>query len=132
MGTITIGSKIMQRANNLLGITKKCVQCMAQSYWIVYFKKFFFFHLRGPNWKSSRSEVLFLKKLINFLEISKNSQENICGRVSFLIKLEASVCTSGGCFCTWWKTNILIHKIFNNEWYATTPVIITSVLLLNK
>ena len=33
----------MQRPNNLLGITKKCVQCMAQSYWIVYFEKFFFF-----------------------------------------------------------------------------------------
>ena len=30
-----------------------------------------------------------------FLEISPNSQENACVRVSFLIKLQAS----GGCFC---------------------------------
>ena len=29
------------------------------------------------------------------LEISQNSQENACVRVSFLIKLQAS----GGCFC---------------------------------
>ena len=33
-----------------------------------------------------------LKKV--FLEISQNSQENICARASFLIKLN----TSGGCF----------------------------------
>ena len=32
----------------------------------------------------------FLK--IMFLNISHNPQENICGRVSFLIKLEASAC----------------------------------------
>ena len=30
-----------------------------------------------------------------FLEISRNSRENTCARVSFLIKLQAS----GGCFC---------------------------------
>ena len=33
-----------------------------------------------------------------FLEISLNSQESTCARVSFLIKLQASG-TSGGCFC---------------------------------
>ena len=31
-----------------------------------------------------------------FLEISQNSQENTCARVSFLIKLETN--TSSGCF----------------------------------
>ena len=31
-----------------------------------------------------------------FLKISRNSQENNCARVSFLIKLQAS----GGCFCS--------------------------------
>ena len=36
-----------------------------------------------------------------FLEISQNSQENTCARVSILIKLQASgpQNTSGGCFC---------------------------------
>ena len=37
--------------------------------------------------RSSRQEVL-CKKV--FLEISQGSQENTCGRVSFLIKLQAS------------------------------------------
>ena len=37
-------------------------------------------------YRSSRLEV-FCKKM--FLEISKNSQENTCARVSFLIKLQA-------------------------------------------
>ena len=37
--------------------------------------------------RSSRPDV-FCKKL--FLEISQNSQENTCARVSFLTKLQAS------------------------------------------
>ena len=37
--------------------------------------------------RSSRPEV-FCKKV--FLEILKNSQEDTCGRVSFLIKLQTS------------------------------------------
>ena len=35
-----------------------------------------------------------MKKLV--LEISQNSQENICARVSFLIKLQASGLKKGG------------------------------------
>ena len=70
----------------------------------------------SDKFRSSRPEV-FLKNL--FLEISQNSQENTCARVSFLIKLQAwhsgtdvslwvlwnfyeqlfSWNTSGGCFC---------------------------------
>ena len=38
--------------------------------------------------RSSRSEVFCTKGA--FLEISQNSQENTCARVSFLIKLPAS------------------------------------------
>ena len=32
-----------------------------------------------------------------FLEISQNSQENTCARVSFLIKLQVSANKEGGC-----------------------------------
>ena len=40
-----------------------------------------------------------------FLEISQNSQENTCARVSFLIKLQAFLQNkSGGCFCLRWKS----------------------------
>ena len=79
-------------------------------------KQFILFHF-----KSSCLEVLWEKKV--FIEISQNSQENTCGRVSLLVKLQASslqlyftkketltqvifceFCeifknTSGGCFC---------------------------------
>ena len=40
--------------------------------------------------RSSRPEVLTVKKVL--LEISQNSQEDTCARVSFLIKLQAQVC----------------------------------------
>ena len=43
--------------------------------------------LNRPNTRSSRPEV-FCKKVL--LEISQNSQEKACTRVSFLIKLQAS------------------------------------------
>ena len=41
------------------------------------------------SFRSSRPEV-FCKKV--FLEISQNSEENNCARVSFLIKLQAEAC----------------------------------------
>ena len=40
--------------------------------------------------RSSRPDVLCKKKV--FLEISQNSQESTCARVSFLIKLKAQAC----------------------------------------
>ena len=45
------------------------------------------------------AQVCSVKKV--FLEISQNSQENTCARVSFLIKLQAAFLQNnpGGCFC---------------------------------
>ena len=42
------------------------------------------------NWESTQKQPpeVFCKKL--FLEITQNSQENTCARVSFLIKFQAS------------------------------------------
>ena len=42
------------------------------------------------NWESTQKQPpeLFCKKV--FLEITQNSQQNTCARVSFLIKLQAS------------------------------------------
>ena len=49
-------------------------------------KDFFLKAVWSPPHRSSRPEV-FYKKV--FLEISQNSQKNICARASFLIKLQA-------------------------------------------
>ena len=46
----------------------------------------------GKDVLSSSHQRCSVKK--DLLEISQNSQENICGRVSFLIKLMAEVCNS--------------------------------------
>ena len=46
------------------------------------YNKYFILPCRGPE--------MSIKEL--FLEISQNSQENICARVSFLIKLQAEFC----------------------------------------
>ena len=58
---------------------------------------FFFAILMLPE---AASRSVLQKKL--FLKISQNSQENICARASFLVKLQASApflqSTSGGCF----------------------------------
>ena len=48
---------------------------------------------RSSHWRCSVKKV--------FLEISQNSQENTCARVSFLIKLHLLLKkNSGGCFCS--------------------------------
>ena len=88
----------------------------------------------STTYRSSRSEVFCEKDV---LEISQNSQENTCTRVSFLISCRPQVCNfikkgtlaqvfscefceiskniSGGCFCTYTK---LLKKLkFLNTWY---------------
>ena len=62
---------------------------------------------------------MFCKKV--FLEISQNSQENICARVSFLIKLQA---------CNFFKKETLAQMFSCEFWeiskntffYRTSPV----------
>ena len=44
-----------------------------------------------------------------FLEISQNSQENTCARVSLLMKLQAS----GGCFFHFWPTFPIVSAPFS-------------------
>ena len=64
--------------------------------------------------RCSLSHLDFLHSQFSYTEISQNSQENICARASFLIKLQAwgeifrnfkntafLKNTSGGRFCTW-------------------------------
>ena len=52
--------------------------------WIILIKNF----IENFIWPATEG---ILKEKV-FLEISQNSQENICARVSFLIKLQASAC----------------------------------------
>ena len=60
-----------------------------------------------------------------FLEISQNSQENTCARVSFLIKLQVLGCFWGyHAFINYWWKNFIITTLFTYKWvilkYATT------------
>ena len=47
-------------------------------------------HFERSYWQKQPPEMLCKKKV--FLEITQNSQENTCVRVSFIIKFQASVC----------------------------------------
>ena len=49
-----------------------------------------------------------------FLEISQNSQENTCARVSFLIKLQASQAIPDA-FCNKSLSHFVIPEAFCNE-----------------
>ena len=53
-----------------------------------------------------------------FLEISQNSQENTCARVSLLIKMQALQSTSGGCF--WIYQGIVLRETYLSFWLLTT------------
>ena len=60
-----------------------------------------------------------------FLKISHNSQENICVRVSFLIKLQDS--GTGGCFCIFiiecpWSHNLLQGRFPNKLFCVIIPI----------
>ena len=58
-----------------------------------------------------------------FLEISQNSQENNCARVSFLIKLQAEACNFTGKETLAQVFSCEFCKIFNcNSFYRIPPV----------
>ena len=66
---------------------------------------------------------MFYKKGV-FLEISQNSQENTCARVSFLIKLQANKKeTLAQIFsCDFWE--ISKYTFFTEHVWATTSIVI--------
>ena len=55
-------------------------------FWVLH-QNFLNFHLKN-HWKLSMQK----KQSPEVLEISQNTQENTCARVSFLIKLQAEAC----------------------------------------
>ena len=78
----------------------------------------------NPKFRSSFSKAVAQSRSVKkvFLEISQNSQENTCARVSFLIKLQAA-CNSikkgtlaQVFFCEFWETSK------NTSFYRTPPV----------
>ena len=85
------------------------------------------FSIIKPIIRGSRLEV-FCKKL--FLEISQNSQENACAKVSFLIKLQVQAWASS---CIKKETQAQVFscefcEISKNTFFYRTPLVAASVL----
>ena len=65
-----------------------------------------------------------------FLEISQNSQENICVGVSFLKKLQAEACNLINKETLALVPSCKFCKIFKNTFYYRTPAVVASVIFL--
>ena len=74
--------------------------------------------------KSSRAEVSGKKV---FLNISQNSQENTCARVSFLLKVQAEACKFIKKETLVQKISCELCEIFRNTFFYRTPPVVASV-----
>ena len=65
-----------------------------------------------------------------FLNISQNSQENTCARVSFLLKVQAEACKFIKKETLVQKISCELCEIFRNTFFYRTPPVVASVVHL--